>query len=519
MPAVFWFVERWGRRSMAEVAAATAPTEEPAQALTDRRHQRNLLSLSGGQLLTWSFVLVWTLVVPRRLGPSGWGMLVTASALGGILGVLMGYGTRNYLVREMVRTPRGTERLLGTALTLRLALFLPGLALLVVSLRLLGFSRQQSVVIFLGSAVVYLLLLAEPLQAVFQAVERMEFLAASNITDKVGQAAGAIVLVLLGFGVVAVSVWWLVATAILLALNLLWARRFTPLTLRTNPKRIREMVVESFPYWSMGLFLTFYVWIDTAMLAVMTSDTVVGWYGVPTRLFGTLLFAATIISTAWLPRLVTAHQLGDEHLRAVSRGPAGQLLVLGFPIAFGAAVVADPLIRGLYGRAFSGAVPVMIILALCVLPLYVNIMANEVLVASGRQAIWTRVMIGASVVNPLLNLAAIPLCQARFGNGAIGAALSLLATELMIAMVSLFVIMRGVFDRGSLVRVVRALLAALGMTAVVYSVRHLGLIAQVFAGVACFSALAVLLRVPTETELSAGRATLRRLRPRRWSSR
>ncbi len=498
---------------MADVTVRIA-SSDAAPATASQRHRKNLLALSGSQLITWSLVLVWTFIVPRRLGPASWGILVTASALAGLLGVLMGYGMRSYYVREMVRAPQNTGRLIATALVTRLLVFVPGLLLMAVFLELFRFTSQQRFVIFLGTGVVYLAMLAEPLQAVFQATQHMEYLAASTTTDKVGQAVGAIILVLLGFGVVAVSVWWFLSTAIVLALALLWVRPFAHLSLRTDLGEMKAMLVDSFPFWTMGLFLTFYVWIDTAMLSVMQPEHVVGWYGVPTRLFGTLLFAATIISTAWLPRFVIAHEQGADQLRSVARRPGEQLLILGIPIAFGSAVVAGPVIRLLYGPAYDGAIPVMVILALCVLPLYINILANQLLVASGRQSVWTRVMIAASVVNPLLNLAAIPLTATLFHNGAIGSAASLLITELFIAVFSFTRILRGVLDAHSMRRVLRAFIAGLLMAALVYLLRGIGLAVEIAIGAISFGVLALVLRVPTEEDRRTVFATLQRLRSR-----
>jgi O-antigen/teichoic acid export membrane protein len=278
-----------------------------------------------------------------------------------------------------------------------------------------------------------------------------------------------------------------------------------------------RLLRESAPYWTMGLFLTFYVWIDSAMLALMAPSAVVGWYGVATRLFGTMLFVATIVSTAWLPRLVRSHQQGDDtQMCTVARRPFDQLLVLSFPIGCGAAVVAGPLMRGLFGGEFEGAVPVMTLLALCVVPLYINVMANQVLIASGRQMVWTWVMLAASVVNPLLNLALINVFQARSGNGAIGAALSLLVTEIGIAGFSALVILRGVVTGHGLGRALRSLIAALAMTALVWFAAPIGLIGQVAAGVAVFAALAMLLRIPTLEERSQARALAARVRQRMW---
>jgi O-antigen/teichoic acid export membrane protein len=502
-------------------AVLEAPTVSPDEAAGSRpiaatapRHRRNLLALFGAQLITWTFVLAWTFIVPRRLGPAAWGLLVNGSAVAGILGTLIGLGTRNYLVREMVRAPSKRSQLLAAALATRLILCVPAAALLALYLWWSGFDPVQSAVLWIATGAVFATLLAEPFKAVFQAVERMEYLAAGDVNDKVVQATGAIALVLLGYGVVAVAGWALVVSVIVLVLQSIWARKFIHVSLHTDVHNATRLLRESAPYWTMGLFLTFYVWVDSAMLARMAPSQVVGWYGVPTRLFGTLLFAATIISTAWLPRLIVANEHERDRLREVTRGPLDQLIVLSLPIALGAAAIAGPLIRGLYGADFEGAVPVMALLALCAIPLYINIMANQFLVAAGRQVVWTRVMIGASIVNPLLNLVAIQLTQSRLGNGAIGAAISLLATEVGIAVVSLFVILRGVLTLGLAWRTIRALVAALAMAGIVVVATPIGLAGQIAIGVAVFTALAVVMRVPSAEERGLVCSLVSRMRAR-----
>ena len=55
-----------------------------------RRVGRNVTVMAGGQLITWTMTLLWTLVVPRSLGPSGMGTIMTAWSVTGILGVVLG---------------------------------------------------------------------------------------------------------------------------------------------------------------------------------------------------------------------------------------------------------------------------------------------------------------------------------------------------------------------------------------------------------------------------------------------
>ncbi|MCW3036511.1 MAG: Polysaccharide biosynthesis protein [Actinobacteria bacterium] len=482
----------------------------PVPMALEKPKRRNVFALGGAQLITWSITLLWTFIVPRHLGAAGWGLLVTGSSIGGLLIVLMGSGTGNYLVRQFVRDPQKAPSLLGTSLVTRVALVIPGAAVLVLYLKIAAFSGQASLIIAIGAAVAVFALLQEPLDSVFQAVERMEYLAAGDVADKVMQSTLAIGLVLLGFGVTYVAVSSLCVAAFVFVLKAGWARKFYRPELRTTLPKARLLARESLPYWTMSLFLTLYVWIDTAMLSVMAPAKVVGWYGVPTRLFGTFQFAGNMLATLWLPRLIRAHEQPGSHFKRVAGVPLGQALLLSLPLAAGGAVVAGPLIRTLFGPDFAGSVPAMAILALCLVPLYLNIMAYTVLVAEGRQVVWTKIIMSASIVNPLLNLVAIHFFQTRHGNGATGAALSLLATEVLISAVSLRVATRGILSRQNILQLLRCLLASAVMAVCVYMARSLGLIPQGLIGVAVFGVLAVALRVPSPEDMATARAIIRR---------
>src|SRR5947209_8303755 len=83
---------------------------------------RNVGALAGGQAITWTFTLIWTLIVPRAIGPYGFGILVSAQSVSGVLGIVLGIGARDYLVRETVVTPTAGPRLVGTVFVLRLGL-------------------------------------------------------------------------------------------------------------------------------------------------------------------------------------------------------------------------------------------------------------------------------------------------------------------------------------------------------------------------------------------------------------
>lgn len=477
--------------------------------------------LTGSQLATWTATFIWMLVIPRALGPTSMGFLVTAWAATGIMAVLMGLGTRNYLVREMVATPERMPALLGSALLLRVGLLLPAFLVIVIYATVARYSALQTEVLYLATAATCLALLTEPLLAGFQAIERMEYLAYSDVVNKTVQSLGMVALVALGFRVLALSVFWVLVVGVVLVLDLIWIGRHSSIDFTFDWQRIATLLRESIAYWTFGLFFTIYLWIDALMLAAMTPAAVVGWYGVPTKLFNALMFVPVILSTAWLPRLVSAFQESRETLRTLARTPIDLVMLLSLPVAGGAAVVAGPLVRLVYGAAFAPAAPVFAILAFACVPMYLNIMVNQVLIAEKRQAIWTKVMILACVVNPICNFFLIRLFQQRYGNGALGAAISLCVTELVLAAVG-FLVVPGIVNRIFVGRLVRAGLATAGMMAAVWSAAPLGLPAQLAVGVLSYPPLVLLLGALSAEQKSQLRRLsgllVRRLPVRSWQT-
>jgi O-antigen/teichoic acid export membrane protein len=156
----------------------------------------------------------------------------------------------------------------------------------------------------------------------------------------------------------------------------------------------------------------------------------------------------------------------------------------------------------------------MVVLGLCLPPMYLNIMLAQILVAAKRQSSWTWVMVVATIVNPLFNLALIPFTEHRYGNGAIGAAVALLLTEIVLVTCGFVIVGRRVFDRATLRRCLLAAAAAAAMWAVSYAARPLGIVVSVAAGLAAFAVLVVVLRIATAEEIAAVRGQLGRLRRR-----
>jgi O-antigen/teichoic acid export membrane protein len=308
--------------------------------------------------------------------------------------------------------------------------------------------------------------------------------------------------VLLGFGTIGVTACWALMTGIVVVLDLYWLHGLVRIDWRTNLSRMVAVAKASVPYWAFGLFFMLYLWIDFVMLSLLTNNEVVGWYAVPTRLFQTLMFLPVAVATAWLPHFVRGFEESDGKLREAARQPVELVLLISLPIAALTAALASPVIHLLYGADYTESVPVLAILGLCIPPMYMNIMLSQVLIAMNRQSTWTWVMGVTTVINPLFNLALIPLTEHQYDNGAIGAAISLLLTEAVVVGAGIWLIGRRVFDAGSVRRAALGLVAATASgLAAYFSQAVINWVISAAIGVLVFAGAAALLRVFTPGEI------------------
>jgi O-antigen/teichoic acid export membrane protein len=248
------------------------------------------------------------------------------------------------------------------------------------------------------------------------------------------------------------------------------------------------------------LFFTIYLWIDTAMLSLMTNPTVVGWYGVPMRLWGSFFIPAAILSKVFFPRLVAAHERSRSEFTRVARTPIELVLILSLPVATAIVVGAAPVMRLLYGPSYAHSAPILIILGITLIPMCLNMILGSISVAEGRQRILNWLMVGATLFNPAVNAVLIPLTQREYGNGGIGAAIALLLTETLVASASMVIFGRGIVGLSTLERVVRMGVACGGMWLTVHLLRGTGSVISLAAGCCALVVLAIVVKAVTPEE-------------------
>jgi O-antigen/teichoic acid export membrane protein len=458
--------------------------------------RRNLVSLLLAQGATMIIALVTVSIVPKYLGSQTFGAFTVATTFVALFTAISLLGSNQFLVKTIARDPSQMGVYVFNGLVMKL-IFGSLLAAVAVGVaHVAGYQRQTVLMIEVGCLGMIFAALNDVVAAGLQGTERMGRLALWGGIQQYATVGIAIALLLAHKGVVIYTLVLAVGVVIPLVANgrHLWPEIRGHMTL--DIRLWRAIALGGIPFFLWGALLLVYGSIDIVMLQGMTNNDVVGWYNLAYRWVGIPTVLPFILAVVALPSLsALAISNPAEYTRRVNRAIQVALLAA-IPMAIGIALVATDIIRLLhYPAGFEHSALLIRILSLHIPVVAMDMVMATALTAKDRQKAWLVVGCVAVVFNPTMNLVAIPLTSRMFGDGAIGASVITVATELVMMVGAIYLRPAGVLDRQTVLFILRCLGAALIMVPVVYFGAGLPLVVKVLLGVVAFAVGAWALRL------------------------
>ncbi len=483
-----------------------------------RKIAKNAIFLMGSQAATWGLTLLLTVFLPRYLGAAAVGKFHLANSLWAIVGIVAAFGMDLLLNKEVARAPARTPELVNASILLRIVIFLLGFAGIVGYVNLVGYPTETKQVIYIIGIGNLIAQIMGALESSLKGLERMDYVSIGNVVGKTVLTVLSIVLLLLGQGVLVIAMVGIVAALVHTTILLSYLRRLTVLKLRIDWKMVIWMLKAGFPYLMVYVFLILYQQVDIVIISLLVSEESVGWYGTADQLFGTFLFVPTVFMTAVFPTLSRMFSSDPEGFVKIIRKSFEFMTMIGIPIGLGLLVVADSLVKILYGPGFANSGQVLAVMGIVLIFTYQNTLLGYFLISMDKQSTWTWVMFAAMVISIPLDLVLVPWCQAQFNNGAIGGALAFVVTELGMFIAGLYLIPRGILGWKNAWMAVRALIAGLLMVAGIWWLRDSFIAIPVVLGAAVYTGLILLMRVIPRDDIelikSMGLGVVNRLRGR-----
>ncbi|MDP1995190.1 MAG: oligosaccharide flippase family protein, partial [Ignavibacteria bacterium] len=248
------------------------------------------------------------------------------------------------------------------------------------------------------------------LNALFKGYERLELETKVSFVSNMGLMVLAVMLIILHASVVLIAISFFISKAIGFVIGLKYSFKLLDgIRFKLIFSDFNKIKGKMFVFGIHFLFNYLYFQIDTIILAVMKGDYYVGIYQAAFKLIALALVLPEILNNALLP---TLSRLNVENI--VQWKKAGYLmnkilLLIGLPIAIVFFVYAEQIIPFVYGsKNYLEAIPVLRVFSV-VLIIRLSLEAYSLmLTTSDRQKIRMWVVLGATILNVVLNVILVP---------------------------------------------------------------------------------------------------------------
>ena len=321
------------------------------------RIARNTIFIIGALVGQKALSFLYFMMIARVMGVEDTGRYFLAVSFGLLFSVLADLGLAPFLVRESAKLREGVTTQLRGILGFKALL----LVVAFVGMNGIAWTLPYPPIMRQLIALVSLSVLFESsnltLYSILRGWQRLEF---ESIGIVVGQA------IALCFGVVTLFFFrslHLLVVGLLLGniANFLWAitlmRRFhIPLAFSFSKSALRQIFLVIIPFALAAIFTRVTGFVDSFLLSIFGTETMVGLYSVPFKVTFALQFIPLGFAASLLPAMSA---LAEHDKKALARTFAKSSLYLFFivlPVAFGIAGLADRIIPEVFGSAYQDSV-------------------------------------------------------------------------------------------------------------------------------------------------------------------
>ncbi|MEM5797833.1 MAG: flippase, partial [Candidatus Aenigmatarchaeota archaeon] len=328
-----------------------------------------------GTLTAEIIAFFYRIMLARWLGPYEYGIFA-------LLLMLIGFGTTFFTlglpqaltkyISEYRAKGKATDRIFSTGLALTIFLGIMSVLsvfLLAEPLTLFVFKNPDAISsLQIGSFALFFVLLGNLFNGAIQGWQKMKYSAIGIITDKLTKFVATAILFWLGFGLLGASVALIFSfCAVALVLALLY-RRLTPISISyIDYKTTKILIIFGMPVFFTSIAGYFLGWTDTLIISHFMTEEWVGYYNAALPILWILSLAIGSLATVLFSTFSELKAKKSVYIEKTINRSLKYAFYMLIPGAVGGWLLAEPIIRILFGPAYLPAASAFQILIFCAL--------------------------------------------------------------------------------------------------------------------------------------------------------
>lgn len=435
-----------------------------------------------------SFLLI--LVISRTLGREGMGTYTIILSISALFELLATAGLPIVIVRGIAADRSRLSYYMSASAGVAILTTLILLPLVEVFLRLLHYPPPIETGIRWLTFTIVLTTIQQYTIAICEGLQNMKLRAGLSTCDTLGRLIIGVVMIFSGHGIIGIIQGMIAVRALTTAIAVIILRRQATLSFPVRDLISHSVLLlrTSLPFLVTLIANTLFWSINTIMLSKMVTVEQVGVYNAAYRLMDiarTIFFSYLIVL---LPMMAASFTESLERLKHECEMSIKYLALAAIPLATATSVLADRIVRLIYGPKFAAAVPLLQVLIWTACVFCIVLVLARLLVASNNQISDLFCNIVAVLVNIGLGWVLIR------AFGALGAGIADLVSLAVFGALEYLIVARRLFAPDVLGPIGRALAASGTMAIALYATRTYPLFLTLLAGAAVYALALIALR-------------------------
>jgi O-antigen/teichoic acid export membrane protein len=374
-----------------------------------RRLARNSASILAARASILAARFVVTMVLARYLGRALFGDYNYVTALVGSFEWLADFGLNQIAIREIAKQRDKAGEYFGNALILKAITSLIALIILGIVANTAPAKPHVKLGLYLYGVSAILNYLVNTYFVLYRALERMQYQALLVLVDR--GLYVLLLIVLVSRQASFVNLFWANMITVIVKLVIgTWinSTRFTLPKFRLDLERYKEYMRQALPVGIGLIIASVNVRIDIVLLGFLQPSDVVGAFSGPYRIVDAVGSMSAVLIVVLFPVMARRVHASKERFRQLLQRTTKFILLVAAPASIGLIILARPALLLVLGDEFVDARGVLQVLAVIIVPLYLNNLFNFALISIGRQVEYAYISGFALLLNFMIALMLIP---------------------------------------------------------------------------------------------------------------
>jgi len=401
---------------------------------------KNITSQFTIQIANYLLPMVSVPIISRIIGPDKFGIINYASAVVGYFILIVNYGFDLTATRKVAQNKNNSvviTELFSTILWCKILLFLFTLALLLICFAIFPvFVAEWRVMVY---SYIFIISLVITPNWLYQGMQELNRIAIFNVITKILFTVAVLLAVRTESDYVYYPLIFGLAQIVVGYYSFHYAiRRYNIKIIRIPFKQTVKILKDEYLVFFSTVVINLYTTTNTVLLGALANNAQVGYYSAAIKIVLIVQAIITLpLSSSFFPYVGAAFSTSRQEGVKAAQKVLPIVTLVGFAALAGMVLLGPWALRLFYGDRFMLSIPIFLILSVTPLLIVIsNVYAIQVMVNLMMDRAFLRITAVGAVISIVTNLMLIP------SNGGVGAAYSLLITELFILVACAFYLYR-----------------------------------------------------------------------------